>query len=129
MEITGDGNVIGNNNIVVTKINKGLMGSDLRELGEAFALFRGEVMQLQSVPEKVKNQAVRAVEDAEEEAADKSPNSETIEKSLTRAKEVLEVAGETYDKAKGWGKRLYDLGNVLVKIIPAAAVWISKLLG
>ena len=116
--ITGDGNVVGNNNQVVTTIHKGLASTDLRELGEAFALLKGEIIQLQNIPEKIKNRAVRAVEDAEDEAADKSGDKNTIVESLKRAKEVLEESGETYDKAKTWGKRLFDLGKTIVQYFP-----------
>ena len=117
--ITGDGNVVGNNNQVITTIHKGLAGSDLRELGAAFALLKGEIIQLQNIPDKVKNRAVRAVQDAEEEAADKNGEENVIVESLQRAKEVLEESGETYDTVKSWGKRLFDLGKIIVQYYPA----------
>ena len=53
--ITGDGNVVGNDDQVVTTINRGLDREGLRELGEASALLRGEILQLDPVPEKTKN--------------------------------------------------------------------------
>ena len=128
ISINGDGNVVGNNNRVVTSIHKGLTGQkDLRELGEAFALLRGEILNMESVPEKVKNQAVRAIEDAEDEVADKKPVPETIESGLRRAKGLLETSGEVYDSAVGWGKRLYDLGNILGRVVPVAAPIIARI--
>ena len=39
--ITGDGNVVGNNNQVVTTIHRGLDNEGLRELGEALRRFAG----------------------------------------------------------------------------------------
>jgi hypothetical protein len=125
--ITGDGNVVGNNNKVVTKINEGLSGQDVRQLGEAFALFRAEVLQIDA-PEKVRNRAVRAIEDAEEEAADKSPDPKTIEDGLKRAKDILESADQVYDKSVNWGKRLSTLAQVLMKTIPAGWTWLSSVL-
>ncbi|UIE40235.1 hypothetical protein [Leptodesmis sichuanensis] len=125
--ITGDGNVVGNNNKVVTKINEGLSGQDVRQLGEAFALFRAEVLQIDA-PEKVRNRAVRAIEDAEEEAADKSPDPKTIEDSLKRAKDILESADQVYDKSVNWGKRLSTLAQVLMRTIPAGWTWLSSVL-
>ena len=53
--ITGDGVVIGNNNNVVTSINKGLSSGVLKELGESFALLRGEVIQSEKIVQKVRN--------------------------------------------------------------------------
>lgn len=43
--ITGDGNVVGNDNRVITTINKGLDNDELKTVGEAFALFarRGRI--------------------------------------------------------------------------------------
>lgn len=122
--ITGDGNVVGNYNTVT--VHKGLQSDDLRQLGEAFALLRGEIEQL-SVPEKVRNQTIRAVEDAEEEASDKSADVDTIKNSLNRAKEILEDAGEVYDKTKSWGKRLSDLAQTMIKYYPTVAGWASSL--
>ena len=119
--ITGDGNVVGNNNQVVTTIHRGLDRDGLRELGEAFAMLRGEITQLDTVPEKTKNQAVRAIEDAEEEAADADPDETVVVDSLRRAKDVLEAVGETYDTSKAWGQRFLEMGKALAVVIPAAA--------
>lgn len=126
--ITGDGNVVGNQNRVITKINEGLSSQDVRTLGETFALFRAEILQLESVPEKLRNRAVRAVEDAEEEAADKEPDPQTIEDGLKRAKDILESADQIYDKSVNWGKRLSTLAQVLMKTIPGGWSWLSSLL-
>jgi Fe2+ or Zn2+ uptake regulation protein len=52
--ITGDGNVVGRNNQVVTNIHKELDTDEFRELGKAFALLRGEIIQNNSIPEKAK---------------------------------------------------------------------------
>lgn len=125
--ITGDGNVVGNNNQVVTTIHRGLDREGLRELGEAFALLRGEIIQLDDVPDKVKNQAARALEDAEEEAADENPDQEVVIGSLRRAKDVLEAAGETYDSSKAWGQRFLELGKALAVAIPAMAHYLPML--
>jgi hypothetical protein len=125
--ITGDGNVVGNNNQVVTTINRGLDRDGLRELGEAFALLRGEILQLDGVPEKTRNQAVRALEDAEEEAADENPDDEVIVASLERAKDVLGAAGETYDTSKAWVQRFVEAGKALAVVIPVAANYLPRL--
>ena len=125
--ITGDGNVIGNNNQVVTTIHRGLDTEGLRELGEAFATLRGEIVQLNTVPEKTRNQAVRAIEDAEEEAADANPDETVVTDSLRRAKDVLEAAGETFDTSTAWGQRFIELGKALAVAIPAAARYIPGL--
>lgn len=125
--ITGDGNVVGNNNKVVTTINEGLSSQDDRQLGEAFALFRAEILQIDA-PEKVRNRAVRAIEDAEEESADNSPDPKTIEDGLKRAKDILESADQVYGKSVGWGKRLSTLAQVLMRTIPAGWTWLSSVL-
>lgn len=126
--ITGDGNVIGKHNNVVTKINEGLSGQDVRQIGEAFALFRAEVLQIESVPDKLRNRAVRAIEDAEEEAADQKPDQKSIEDGLKRAKDILESADQVYDKSVNWGKRLSTLAQVLMKMMPGDWSWLSSLL-
>ena len=125
--ITGDGNVVGNNNQVVTTIHRGLDTEGLRELGEAFATLRGEILQLNTVPEKTRNQAVRAIEDAEEEAADANPDETVVTDSLRRAKDVLEAAGETFDTSTAWGQRFIELGKALAVAIPAAARFLPAL--
>jgi hypothetical protein len=127
--ITGDGNVVGNNNQVVTTIHRGLDREGLRELGEASALLRGEILQLDSVPEKTKNQAARALEDAEEEAADENPDEAVVVNSLQRARDVLEAAGETYDSSKAWGQRFLELGKAVAVVLPAAAQYLPRLFG
>ena len=126
--ITGDGNVIGKHNNVVTKINERLSGQELHQLGEAFALFRAEVLQIESVPDKLRNRAVRAIEDAEEEAADQKPDQKSIEDGLKRAKDILESADQVYDKSVNWGKRLSTLAQVLMKMMPSGWSWLSSLL-
>jgi WD40 repeat protein len=126
--ISGDGNVVGNNNRVITKINKSLSAPETRELGEAFALLRAEIAQLDDVPEKLRNRAVRAVEDAEEETADKNPNPKTVEDSLKRAKEILETTDQVYDKSVSWGKRLVTIAQVLIKMTPTGWNWLFSLL-
>lgn len=125
--INGDGNVIGNHNQIVTTINKGLTSSDMYEIGVAFALLKGEIIQLQNSPERIRNRAIRAVQDAEDEAAHRDGDKNTIVDSLKRAKAVLEESGETYDKAKSWGKRLFDLGNTIASYYPAIKALITWL--
>lgn len=127
IKVTGKGIVIGNDNKVITSINKGLAKGELRELGNTFALLLGEILQNHAISQKVKNHATRAVQDAEDEAADKDPDPKMIVDTLGRTKEAIEASGQVYDRAKGWGKRLAEVANILTKVIPAAAPLISSL--
>ncbi|MCB0265198.1 MAG: hypothetical protein KDH98_18775 [Calditrichaeota bacterium] len=126
IKITGHGNVVGSNNMVITKINEKFQNNDRKELGELFALLKSEIKQL-SLSDKSKNQSIRAIEDAEEEASEESTNVETIQKSLNRMKDVLEDSGEVYDNAKSWGKRLSELSQLLVKYFPQLINWANTL--
>lgn len=125
--ITGDGNVIGDNNVVITRISRQLEAATSREIAEAFALLKGEVLQLTAVNEKTKRRAVRAVEDAEDEAADAHAKAPTIEEGLKRAKTILEDAGATFDEGRSWGARLARVGQALVKFLPGAWDWLSTI--
>ena len=129
VSITGDGNVVGDNNRVVTTINRGLDREGLRELGEAFALLRGEILNLDHLPDKTRKQVDRALADAEDELADDEPDAANVEASLRRAAETLNAAGETFDAAKGWGQRFLELEHALTAVVPAAARWFPALLG
>ena len=128
VNITGDGNVVGNNNTVVTTINHGLDRDGLRDLGETLALLRGEILESGSAPERVRKRAARAVEDAEEELAEQSPDETTVRESLERATQTLTAAGETFDAATGWGLRLVEVGTALTAVLPRAAQWFPALL-
>jgi hypothetical protein len=46
---------------------------------------------------------------------------------LNRVKDALEDAGEVYDNAKSWGKRLSDLAQTLIKYFPTIAGWVRSL--
>lgn len=129
VSITGDGNVVGDNNRVITQINHALDREGLREVGEAFALLRGEILNLDSVPERAKNRAERALADAEDELAEEQPDEETVESSLRRAVDTLKAAGETFDEAEGWGRRFAEVGHALTVVIPRAAGWFPGLIG
>jgi hypothetical protein len=124
--ITGDGNVIGNNNKILTNINKKVQ-SRSQDLAEAFGFLKGDILQLQGVEDKLKQQAIRAVEDAESEAGDMAADTQTIESSLQRAKNILEKAGETFDEAEGWGARLAKVATVAVNFIPGEWGWLAQL--
>jgi hypothetical protein len=128
ISITGDGNVVGDNNRVITTIHHGLDRDGLRELGQTFALLRGEILDLETVPERVRTRAERALADAEDELAETAPDEATVESSLRRAAETLKSAGETFDEAKGWGRRFADVGHALSVVIPTAASWFPTLL-
>lgn len=128
ISITGDGNVVGDNNRVITTIHHGLDREGLRELGQTFALLRGEILDLDTVPERVRTRAERALADAEDELAEAEPDEETVESSLRRAAETLKSAGETFDEAEGWGRRFADVGHALSVVIPTAARWFPTLL-
>jgi hypothetical protein len=127
IHITGDGNVIGNGNNVVTKINKSLADNKSVDLANAFALLKGEILQSANITEKMRRSAVRAVEDAEDEAAEGQSDPKKIETALQRAKTTLEESGQVFDAAKGWGQRLIILSDVMTRVIPAAWEWLSKL--
>jgi hypothetical protein len=121
--ITGDGNVVGNDNVVITTINKGIIGKS-RDLADAFGLFKAEVLKLQ-IDEKLKKQAVRAIEDAEDEVADKKTDADSVENSLKRVKDVLEKSGAVFDQVEGWGVRLIGVAQKIIEIIPANWYWLS----
>lgn len=124
--IKGDGNVVGNKNIVVSEISKGTQDEKNRQLNEAFALLKEEIQQL-AIPEKAKDRSIRAIEDAEVEATDKSTDTETIKNSLNRMKEVLEDSGKVYDNTKSWGKRLFDLSQTIARYFPNLMDWANNL--
>jgi hypothetical protein len=123
--ITGDGNVVGNDNRVVTTIHKGLAEGQLKEIGEAFALLRGEIDLLEELPEKDRKRSIRAIEDAEDEVAGGDPDPSTVEASLQRVRDTLEAAGETYDASVGWAQRLHGVAMALGKILPGAIAWLA----
>jgi hypothetical protein len=123
--ITGDGNVVGNDNRVITTIHKGLDNDELKTVGEAFALLRGEVASLDEVPDKHRNRGLRAIEDAEEEIASGDPDPEAVKSSLERFRDTMVAAGQTYDATIGWAQRLKGVALALVKIIPAAVGWFA----
>lgn len=118
---------IGNNNYVVTTINKNLQNDKTLELNKAFESLRQEIINLSTISEKARNQTIRAIDDAKDEALDKNAKVATIKNSFERVKDTLEEAGEVYDSAKSWGKRLLELGQALVKYFPTIAGWIHSL--
>lgn len=126
IRITGDGNVVGSHNTVNTNIHKGLSGNELKDLGNAFVALKKEILSL-DISDKLKNRAARAVEDAEDEASEKKPDDKSIIESLERAKDILESAGKTYDSAASWGKRLSELGKIILPFIPLVGTWILSL--
>jgi hypothetical protein len=46
---------------------------------------------------------------------------------MKRMKDTMEDAGEVYDSAKSWGKRLLELAQTLVKYFPTITGWIHNL--
>ena len=88
----------------------------------------GKYYNLTRISQKDKDYSIRAIQDVEEEAADKNPKPDRIADGLRRTKEILEESGEIYDSATGWAKRLSDVANVLKEVIPAGAPLISFLL-
>jgi|SRR5947209_1895718 len=127
IHITGDGNVIGDNNRVVTTINKTLAENKSVELANAFALLRGEVLQLDGITDKVRRTAVRAIEDAEDEVLENKPNAQKVQNALERVKDTLEESGQVFDAAQGWGYRLMAIGSVIMRVLPTAWDWLSRL--
>lgn len=127
--ITGDANVIGDHNQVITTINKGLMTQDLQNLGKAFAELKVDIIENNELLERQRNQAVRALDDAEEEAASPAPDREVIEQSLQRVKDIMERAGQVFDAALGWGVRLATLARLLQEHFPGDWPWLQQLLG
>ncbi len=41
------------------------------------------------------------------------------------AKDILESAGKTYDSAASWGKRLSELGKIILPFIPPHNLYIT----
>lgn len=124
--VTGDGNVVDNKGTVVVTINKELAASKSKELAEAFALLKADITRTSALSEKSRRTAIRAVEDAEEEAAEAKPNPERIEDHLKRVTSVLKESGQVFDGASEWGPRLTRLAVVLGQTIPAAWGWLSS---
>ena len=127
ISITGNGNVVGNNNRVITVINQALADQS-KELAEAFGLLKAEVLEIKSLTEADKRRAVRAIEDAEQEAAEQPPAAPQIEGALERAQQALERAGKVYDAAEPWAQRLATVGGLLMKFVPGAWPWLSGVL-
>lgn len=125
--ITGDGNVVGNNNVVITRINRDIEHSHGREVAEAFAMLKGELMQMNTPDDKARRQALRAVEDAEDETADAKGDPATISDALQRAKQVLERSGAVFDASTGWGQRFVAVAHALATKFPGAFSWASSL--
>lgn len=125
VSITGDGNVVGDNNRVVTTIHKGLAERRRQDVAEAFALLRGEIASLEDVPEKARNRSIRAIEDAEDELAGDDADPATVEASLRRVHDTLTAAGETYDATSAWAQRLRDVAMTLERFIPGAIGWLA----
>ncbi len=125
--IKGDGIVIGNKNVVISSIQKNRQNDKLIELEKAFESLRQEIINLSTISEKARNQTIRAIDDAKDEASDEPANISTIKNSLERVKNTLEDAGEVYDSAKSWGKRLTELARTLVKYFPTIAGLINSL--
>ena len=123
--INGQQVVLGSHNVVKATIHEGLSTPDMRAVGESFALLRAEISDLRLVPEKLRNRAERAIQNAEDEAADVEPDSNVIEQGLRSARDILEAAGETYDKGRSWGLRLSELGSALAVVLPAAREWLG----
>lgn len=126
--ITGEGNVVntGNNN-TITILNQKFKGTDKEELGKAIALLRGEIMQL-NLTDKVKNRLRRNTENLEDETLDTKPDSETIANELNSVKDDLEKNGITYDKNTGWGQRLKEIAEGIVKFVPTILPLVTTLL-
>ena len=125
--ITGDGNIVGNKNVVISSIQKNVTNDKLLEYDNAFEPLRQEIKNLNTISEKVRNRAIRVIDDSKDESFDEKANAETIKSSLDMVKIVLEDAGEVYDSAKSWGKRLLELGQALAKYFPTIAGWINSL--
>ena len=52
---------------------------------------------------------------------------ETIEAGLGRARGLLETSGEIWSSIMGWSKRIYDLGNILGRVVPVAGPIIARI--
>lgn len=124
--VTGDGNVIDNWGTVVSTINKTLANKS-EDLAKAFALLKAEIPQIKDLNEETRHAARRAVEKAENEAADKDPNANSIEEHLKHADSLLRTSGQVFDETAGWGRRLVQLAPFLTAAIPAAWAWLSHL--
>lgn len=125
LTVSGEGNVVGNNNNVVTTNHKGLAEGELKKLGESLAMLRGELLQSDKISQNDKEQSIRAIQDIEAEAAEKNRKPNRIVDGLRRTNEILKESGEVYDNATGWGKRLSEVANILKGVIPAVAPLIN----
>jgi hypothetical protein len=105
-----------------------MMTDELRRLGEAFALLRGELMQL-DIEGESKQRAIQRVALAEDESAREKPDPESIVHDLAAAKKEVESSGKPIDIESGWGKRLVEVGKALKEIIPTVAPLIGPILG
>jgi hypothetical protein len=125
VQITGDGNVVvGDNSQVVATINTTLARDPERyAAAEALALLRGEIETL-DVPLRYKRRSERAIQDAEDELGEDSPDPDGVHTALQRVTDTMNDAGETYDTATGWARRLADAVGVISRLIPQAAGWL-----
>jgi hypothetical protein len=124
VHINGDGNVVGRDNRIVTTINKTLARDPERAaVAEALALLRGEIDAL-DIPERYKRRSGRAIEDAEDELAEDSPDADGLHSAVQRISDTMKDAGETYDAASGWARRLIDAVGAIATLVPQAAGWL-----
>lgn len=124
VHITGDGNVVGNDNRVVTTINKTLADDpDRVAVAEALALLRGEIFSL-DVADRFKRRSERAIQDAEDELLEGEPHGDGVQSALARLAGTMAEAGEAYDAASGWGRRLTEVVDALSRLLPAALHWL-----
>lgn len=121
--ITGDGNVIGTGNRVITRINNALTNDpDRKAAAEALALLRAEIESL-DIADKYKRRSERAIEDVEDELVESDPEPEPVQSALQRVNESMMEAGETYDAAAGWVQRLTNAVHAISRLIPEAEMW------
>jgi hypothetical protein len=124
VQIRGDGNVVGDNNQVVATINTTLARDPERTaVAEALALLLGEI-EASEVPLRYKRKSERAIRDAEDELSEDTPDPEGVRAALERVTENMKEAGETYDAATGWARRLADAVGVISRLVPQAAGWL-----
>lgn len=126
--ITGNGNIVGDNNMVITKINSELENKLSTKVAEAFALLKAEVVKSESLNEKNKRKAIRALENAEDESIEDEINHKTLESELKNFKRILEESGEIYDKTEKWGSRFSKLGKLLTQTLSHDWPWLSGII-
>jgi hypothetical protein len=127
----GDGNVVVVDSdgahldrIRITVNKKLTQDADHEAAARALALLRGQIEALE-MEEKYKRRSQSAIDDIEEELAETEPKADIVHSALDRVVQQMSEAGEVYDEAHGWARRLNEAAGGIARILPAIAHWVG----